>query len=248
MQTFNCPSCGAEIFFTSSIAVSTVCPYCRSLLVRHDKDIEQIGKMAELPPDISPFQIGTTGRYNRTGFTLVGRMKIGWLNGIWNEWFLIDDKGQKGWLAEAQGFLAISYETDAKLDEEIKQALKMPDQWVEGLSSTQENPVLIALGKRIRINRKPFKITDIKEATCIGCEGELPFIAPKGRKSIYIDMLHGHGDFAGIEIEESSNTRLFIGEYVEFNDLAFGHLRDLPGWSIKANSSNPATKQEGHIG
>src|SRR4051812_49254224 len=110
MQKFNCPSCGAGITFQSSVSFSLVCPYCRSLVVRHDKDVEAIGKMAELPDDISPFQIGTTGTFRKIHFALAGRMKIGWEDGCWNEWFFFTDEGKKGWLAEAQGSLILSFE------------------------------------------------------------------------------------------------------------------------------------------
>jgi len=47
----NCPSCGAKIVFRSSASVVAVCEYCRSTLVRHDVDLQQVGKMADLKAD-----------------------------------------------------------------------------------------------------------------------------------------------------------------------------------------------------
>lgn len=253
MQEFNCPSCGAAVSFQSSVSVSTVCPYCRSLIVRHDKDVELIGKMAELPPDISPFQIGTTGRFKNIGFTLVGRMKIGWSEGIWNEWFLVSDEGKKGWLAEAQGFLAISYETELMPDEGFEKALTQPHEW-EGDNNIRpatrkalgmKDPLPLGLGHSVGIGGKSYQVADIKEAECIGSEGELPFVAAKGRKTTSIDLLRGEGEFANVERDESGKVRIYLGEYAEFNDLNFNHLRELPGWKIAAVVAPTVTKKSG---
>ena len=56
-----CPNCGAPVRFRWSSAVQTTCESCRSVIVRHDVDLETIGEIADLPPDSSPIQIGTTG-------------------------------------------------------------------------------------------------------------------------------------------------------------------------------------------
>ena len=54
-----CPQCGAPVPFRSSIAVFAVCEHSRSAVVRRDFQLETFGMMAELPPDLSPLQIGT---------------------------------------------------------------------------------------------------------------------------------------------------------------------------------------------
>lgn len=231
MQTFNCPSCGAQITFQSSITLSCVCAYCRSLVVRHDKDVEVIGTMAELPQDISPFQIGTSGKYKGLTFTLIGRMKIGWEDGCWNEWFMYADDGRRGWLAEAQGFLAVSFEEDVPADSADFQTLqKISHQAI--------------LGQAIKLKRGVYTIADVKDAECLGSEGELPFPAPKGRVTRAIDLLGVNGGFAGVESDESGKIRLYVGDYVEFDDLKFTFLRDLPGWKVtRPPMANPASQK-----
>lgn len=247
MQKFNCPSCGAEITFQSSVSVSCVCPYCRSLVVRHDKDVEAIGKMAELPDDISPFQIGTAGKFKNVSFTLIGRMKIGWHDGSWNEWFMFSDDGRKGWLAEAQGFLAVSFEVEGGLNPDNERALKEHIGKMENSPWDSSAESSSALGLLIVIQNKHFEVADVKQAECIGSEGELPFTAPKGRKTTSIDLLGKNGEFAGIEYDDSGKPRLFVGEYAEFDDLKFSNLRELPGWKpstpsapVQQNSSKKA--------
>lgn len=225
MQKFNCPSCGAEITFQSSISVSCVCPYCRSLVVRHDKDMKAIGKMAELPADISPFQIGTTGKFDNVTFTLIGRMKIGWEDGNWNEWFMYFDDGRRGWLAEAQGALAVNFEVAEK-----EAPVKFPK-----------------LGEHIKLQDKPFVVADIKEGECIGSEGELPFTAPQGRKTKSVDLLDNRGGFASMEYCPPEPIRIYMGDYVDFDNLQFSNLRELPGWSMKRpplQEKQPAKKKK----
>ncbi len=208
--TFNCPSCGAEVVFQSSLSVYAVCKYCSSMIVRHDVDVESIGQMAALPDDMSPIQIGTEGYYRGVRFSVVGRMKIGWEDGSWNEWFIVPDDGRKGWLAEAQGFYAASFEMD-----DTSQSIK-----------TQSVP---ELGSYLKLNNQKLKIVDIKKAVCIGSEGELPFPAPKGRKTTSIDLLGPSGEFASIEIE-GNKRRIYVGHYVEWNDLRCQNPRPLEGW------------------
>lgn len=208
MQNCNCPSCGAAIIFQSSISVTAVCTYCHSLVVRHDVNVEAIGTMAELPPDMSPFQIGTGGTHKGVHFTLIGRARIAWEDGAWNEWFMLRDDNSKAWLAEAQGSVCVN----AEVPEE-----NLPEQ------PPRMNHVL-------KLGGTSYRVTDVKEAECIGSEGELPFIAKKGRKTVSVDLTGKAGAFASIEYSNGEKPRLFLGEYVEFDILKFTNLRELPGW------------------
>ena len=67
-RVLDCPQCGAPVTFRSSIAVFAVCEQCRSMVVLRGADLELIGVMAALPPDLSPFQIGTRGEWKGRGF------------------------------------------------------------------------------------------------------------------------------------------------------------------------------------
>lgn len=217
MKKFNCPSCGAEVVFTSNISVYAVCKFCSSMIVRHDVDVEAIGTMAALPDDMSPFQIGTEGYYQGAHFSLVGRMKIGWEDGSWNEWFMATDDGRKGWLAEAQGFYAISFETEPPpLDFAVK---AIQDQKKESNF----------IGSALTLNNQKFKVVDSKKASCIGSEGELPFAAPQGRLTVSVDLLSTHGDFGCVEIE-TGKLRAFTGRYVDWKEMRCSNIRQFDGW------------------
>src|SRR5437867_3521525 len=113
MAPASCPSCGATVEFKSSASVFAVCEYCHSALVRHDLDIENLGRMADLKVDGSPIRLGAQGRYREVHFGLIGRIQLRYERGIWNEWHILFDDGRSGWLGEAQGTYAITFLTPA---------------------------------------------------------------------------------------------------------------------------------------
>ena len=112
--TGNCPSCGAPVQFRWSSAVQTVCPFCRSILVRTDVDIQKVGQVADLPPDPSPIQLLTEGVYRGTNFQVIGRILYEYENGGWNEWHIVFGDGSSGWLSDAQLQYAISFRVDPR--------------------------------------------------------------------------------------------------------------------------------------
>lgn len=209
MRTVACPSCNGKVSFQSGVSIFAVCPYCRSMIVRRDLDVECIGTMGILPPDTSPIQIGTQGSYRGTGFVIVGRLRQTWSEGGWNEWCAWFHDGRYGWLAEAQGFWMLSFEAETPKD--------LPP--AEELGPDLE----------VRIGKVKFVVDDIKEVVCAGSEGELPFPAPQGRKAISIDLSGPSKEYACIEYADDE-TRLSLGQYVEFAELRLSFLRQLDGW------------------
>ena len=210
MMKLICPGCGAEVQFKSRVSVFGVCSYCNSMVVRHDIDLEALGKMAELPSDMSPLQIGTKGRFDSNGFEIVGRLKIGWQDGTWNEWYVLFDDGRDGWIAEAQGMYMMSFQ--------IEDVKNIPDRKniVPGLSIPF-------------IKNQLFQVDDIKDATCIGSEGELPFKGPTGRRSLSVDLSGPNSQFACIDYS-GDEVRLYAGRYVDLDSLSLTSLRQIDGW------------------
>jgi hypothetical protein len=175
--------------------------------------------MAELPDDMSPFQIGTSGRYKGERFNIIGRLKMAWQDGYWNEWFIDMADNKKAWLAEAQGTLAIVFEMSISPEE-----------------AKNHFGVIPKLNSEVKIAGITYTVSDIKESLCSGSEGELPFPAPKGRKVKSIDLIAGD-KMAGIEYSNNELESVFVGQYVEFDDLAFNNLRELEGWKMPRQKS-----------
>ena len=71
----DCPSCGAPVHAHSATAVTLVCGYCNSMLVRQDHTLIDTGRDSALLEDFSPLQIGVRGRFATQSFTLVGACK-----------------------------------------------------------------------------------------------------------------------------------------------------------------------------
>lgn len=239
MKKFNCPSCGAPNSFFSNVSVYAVCQYCNSMIVRHDVDVEAIGTMAALPEDMSPLQIGTSGFYENQKFTIIGRMKVGWEKGSWNEWFLLMDDGRQGWICEAQGTYAVSFELNLEtflafqsdFDKQISYFSASENLNIKNVLKTKTPN--FQLGSQINIdNIGDFEIVDIKKATCLGSEGELPFKAAKGRKTTMVDLIGENKKFASLEIDDEKK-RLYVGKYLEWDEMCCENLRSLEGWSIE---------------
>ncbi len=223
MPTFNCPSCGAPVPFHSELSVSAVCTYCRSLVVRRDVDVEAIGKVAQLPPDMSPFRIGTQAYDGKMRFTLIGKVRMKWSDGFWNEWFFATDDGRKGWLAEAQGTYALSYESTASLEAGTQS-------WVNRMLGRGDKRPPPQVGAVMTLEGRKFMLTDVKSARCIGTDGELPMIRPTDSETRSYDFQGGPDQFATFEIGEGE-PRIFIGRYVEWDDLRASELSVIEGWS-----------------
>ncbi|HEY9712120.1 MAG TPA: DUF4178 domain-containing protein, partial [Chroococcales cyanobacterium] len=128
-------------------------------------NLETIGKMADLQDDMSPLQLGTTGFFEGKKFELIGRLKVSYDDGFWNEWYALFPNDEEGWLAEAQGFYAICSPFSGKYAQIPAQDKIQPGYPVD-----------------LRPNGL-FYIDDILEVVCDYSEGELPMNARQGRES-----------------------------------------------------------------
>lgn len=205
----NCPSCGAPVVFQSVASVMAVCQYCSSTLVRHDLDLENIGKMAQLQADGSPLQLRAEGKYQGDSFTVVGRIQLRFEKGLWNEWHLLFDDQRSGWLGEAAGIYAVSFLTE--VGEKIPQFEELRP------------------GESVTFKKASYEVTNMEKAFCIGGEGELPFQIGPGYEAPVADLAGQGKQFATLDYSEEPPL-VYMGEYVEFEELHFSGLREIDGW------------------
>lgn len=180
------------------------------MVVLRGAALEALGVMAALPPDLSPFQIGTRGEWKGRGFEIVGRLRVEWEEGSWNEWCILYDAKTTGWLAEAQGLLMISFATPL----------------------TEKLPVeasFYAPNLQLQLNGATWTVTDAKTVKYRAAEGELPFAAPPDESRVSVDFIGAKGGFSSIEID-GKELELFTGEYAQFTALNLTNLRKVPGW------------------
>ena len=195
--------------FRWSSAVQTVCPFCRSILVRHDVDVERVGTVADMPPSSSPVQLGTGGRYHQKAFEVVGRILYAWEQGGWNEWHVVFNDNTSGWLSDAQAEYAVSS--------------------LAADSLVRPSEAQAELGRRFTWQGREYDVTTVTRARYCGVEGDLPFEYWDKAEVLFVDLKSDDGRFATLDYSEQ-RPPLFLGEFVEFRDLALTNLRTFDGW------------------
>lgn len=194
-----------------------------------------MGVQAQLPPDISPIQIGTQGSYVGRPFTIIGRVRVGYREGSWNEWCADFGDGLWGWVAEAQGFYMVSFEVEPPADLHGMAELRERESRPGGPPPLidfrlQQGRDALKVGKPYNIHGNRYVVRDTKQTEVLFSEGSLPFTAVPGRAAISGDLGGPARAFANIEYS-NQGIRLFTGHYCTFDELAFRDLRPLPGWT-----------------
>ncbi len=220
--------------FDSAIAVFAVCAHCRSSLVRRDAQVELMGQQAQLPPDISPLRVGTRGSFDGRPFAVIGRVRVGYPEGSWNEWCVDFGDGSWGWIAEAQGTYAVSFEIAAPADIPGAESYHKGSEGLtlknHGLAAGRE---AMPIGRHVVIDGVAYTVRDRKQTNILGSEGTLPFVATPGRAAVSADLAGPGRAFANAEYSEEG-IRVFVGRLCTFDELLFEDLRPLPGWTADA--------------
>jgi hypothetical protein len=177
-----------------------VCPYCKALAARRDRDTELIGKVADLVDTGSPLALGATGRHAGRAFTLAGRVQLKHaLGGVWDEWYLALEDGRWGWLAEAQGRFYLTF----------TQAPHGPLPALETLSAGG----LADLGQD-----GLWTVNELSEATFHSAEGEIPWAVEPGATYRFADLSGRNGAFATLDFSEEPPL-FFLGREVPLAEI-----------------------------
>lgn len=217
MPDISCPSCGGAVPLRRVALPYAVCPYCQSLLVRDDGDLRAVGKSAVLPFDVSPIVIGTRGSAEGLAFEVVGRVRWGWTDGAWNEWLLAMGDGTTRWLGEAMGTFMLLAEAPEVCD------LPAIKAFADGGAITP--------GYRVTINGQRFRAADMKQARCLGGEGELPFATPPDWTMTSVDFRNPDGGSLSVQ-RDAHGTSAWLGRYCELADLKPSGLRRFADWAL----------------
>ena len=201
----DCPSCGAPVEAHSASAVTLVCGYCNSMLVRKDNGVVDSGRDSALLEDFSPLQIGTSGTFVAQRFTLVGRLQVQYDDGAWNEWYALFDDGRAGWLSEAGDLYVMT------MPVEIDNPPKFEDTRAGFSELTFQDKHYIASDVR--------KIS-LKRAAA---QGELPFVLKEDTENRVSDW---RCENLFITLDYSSETpEAFFGRMVNLDDLKLENTR-----------------------
>ncbi|XDD49881.1 DUF4178 domain-containing protein [Leptospira sp. WS92.C1] len=229
MLELSCPNCGAPIPFQSKASIYGVCPNCKTLTLQKNQTLESLGKAGELVPDLSPIQIGTSGKTkDGIGFQVVGRIQQRYSLGTWNEWHAISHDGTSIWLAEAQGQFMITQLKPTSQDEifpehDAIQNLDSPPDVYFISSRTSKQP--LRAGDTLDIDKETWMIREIGVATCVAGEGELPVGFRTGTTSVLLDLANDQGWFATLDYSHFPPL-YFRGMIYNFDQIQFINLRD----------------------
>jgi hypothetical protein len=216
----NCPNCGAPLRFASASLAVKVCDYCRSTIVRKGEVLENAGKAAEVPEDVSPVQIGVRGRDGEQRFEVVGRVRWAYADGAWNEWCLLWNDGSYGWLGEASGRWMLLRETAASV---------YSGDAVARLSTGRE----VEPGMTATLAELEYTVADVQQVECIGAEGELPYPATIGTRAVSVDLQRPDGRAASLQTDDGpGEVNAYAGRYVTLAELGPTGLRQFDGWPM----------------
>ena len=196
IRRINCASCGAPLEIKSAFTKTVVCPFCDTTNVITDKGIDPSGKMAKLSQARSIFSIGRRGKLRGKDFEVLGRLRYGYEDGFWDEWFLHFEDGKCGWITEEEGEMSLFF----------KDLLTSPIDF--------DN---IRVGKIIPIEDKKVFITEISECEIMGGEGELHYRVVPGKR-----LTHYEGNASGklVSIEVWPNEiEVHTGEPIDYNEI-----------------------------
>lgn len=202
----SCPSCGAPVHVHSATAVTVVCSYCSSMLVRQDNSLHDTGRDSALLSDFSPLQIGTMGRFAAQGFVLIGRLQARYEQGVWNEWYARFDDGSHGWLSEAGDLYVFVRE--------------MP------LNAPAPKFYDIRAGETVFEWNHQFVASDVRDIVLenAAAQGELPFRLPEKLENRVADF-RCENVFLTLDYATEPPTQ-FVGKTVQLSDLSLQNVRD----------------------
>ena len=199
-----CPTCGAGVEFRYDDSFVRVCGHCRSAVVRSDRGVESLGRVADLAPTASPLSLFLEGRFEGLGFLVVGRAQLRHgAGGTWEEWYAKFDDARWGWIAEAQGRFYVTFETAV--------AAEIPP---------YEH---LVPGERIELDDGAYTVAETGEAELLGCEGEIPYRFVPGARYRFADLGDGAGRFATFDYGDATPT-VYLGRQVTLAELGWANL------------------------
>jgi hypothetical protein len=205
----NCPACGAPVEFKSGQSIVVICTYCRSAVARTDRDLKDLGKVAELVETGSPLDVGLRGKWKDVPFELTGRAQLGHeMGGQWDEWYATFSNGWLGWLAEAQGRFYITFQYP------IPEGVQLPS--FEQLQLGQPVPGLPW--------PTPLMVAETGRATALGAQGEIPYLLTPGETYYYADLSGVNNSFGTLDYNQTPPL-VFLGQQVTLAELGITTTR-----------------------
>lgn len=202
----NCPSCGGPIEFGVGSSIAKICEFCRATVVRSDRGLENLGKVADLANTPSLIAVGDQGTLSGRPFEVLGRVQLDHGKGPWDEYYVTFDYGQAwGWLAYAQGRWYVTT-------------------LVPGLAIPPYQSLFVEMDVPLG-EHGSFRISEIKTGTIVSAEGELPGPFPPGFVRHYADCYGVNNAFATLDYHDGAGSySVFTGWIFEETQMQVTQL------------------------
>lgn len=203
ITTANCPSCGGPINFKVGSSITVICEFCGTAVARTDRDVRNLGKVADLIDTQSPLRVGLEGRFNGKPFVLTGRVQIAHsAGGVWDEWYASFGSGSWGWLAEAQGRFYMTFYRQSPNPAAI------PPQNA------------LAPGARVPIpgDQTHYVVGETGIGRIMGAQGEIPYPVQPNLEYGYADIAGPQGAFGTIDYRQTPPS-LFLGREITLKEM-----------------------------
>ncbi|MFT7678627.1 MAG: hypothetical protein ACI8QC_002621 [Planctomycetota bacterium] len=199
LREFRCGNCGADTKVSGPGVLVVICGNCQWSSLRTDRGMQSVGKLAEVTPLASHFQVGTEGQWNNRSFTVRGLIQLDHGAGPWNEWAVEDTAGEWFWIAEAQGEIQVMEESELEL------ALAPADVELLGKLDLGEGDL--------------FLVTELGQGKVLTAAGELPIEIEAGTQTRYADLQRGGHEVGSLDWTRGDTPEVFLGRKVRLEDL-----------------------------
>lgn len=193
-----CPNCGSAIEFKAGSSISLVCKYCKHVVVRTDRDMRNMGRVADVAFSDAALAPGDRGTFRGQSFSIEGRLVLQHpAGGTWEEYYAVIN-GKNAWISEAQG------------------------QWQVVMAAGVAAPPMNTLRPQaqVRIGPSTFVVQELNQGTFLSGEGELPFGAAPGTKRFFADLSAAGGGWASIDYGDGQTQPIvYIGVQTSFAEF-----------------------------
>lgn len=179
-------------------ARAQVCKFCKFVVVRTDRGLASMGRVADLAELPSPLAMGVTGRWGNQRFEVEGRVQLdraGAPGAPWQEFFVgFPETGDWTWVAFAQG------------------------RWYATREMPNPPPLppfgQLRAGMPIQLGQLgTFTVAEVGQRRIVSAEGELPAVPPPGAVTPYADVGGPNGAFGTIDYGDGQTigTKFYLG-------------------------------------
>jgi hypothetical protein len=221
VRSGQCPNCGAPISFEVGSSISKVCDHCRFVVVRTDRDLTTLGKVAELVPTSPPFEVGddilVEGRLAR----VAGRVQKDFGSGPWDELSIGFEDGSWAWVARAQGRWYITSAANAG-----------------GPLPTWEQASVVGSNGRFGVIPTNWTAVEAKGSRVVSAKGEFADPFAPNEQNRYVDLVGPDGEFATLDYpSDGSPPSLYTGRVLPASAVVLASAALGPGPSQKTETA-----------